>query len=62
MFEQADDLLSVEEACELLKIGRGAIYLLLADGRLKAFRNGRVWRIPKEAVIQYVCQSSRLTR
>ena len=62
MFEQADDLLSVEEACELLKIGRGAIYPLLADGRLKAFRNGRVWRIPKEAVIQYVRQSSRLTR
>lgn len=60
MFEQAEDLLTVLEACELLKIGRGAIYPLLATGQLKAFRNGRVWRIPKEAVIQYIRQSSGL--
>ena len=60
MFEQTEDLLTVLEACELLKIGRGAIYPLLATGQLKAFRNGRVWRIPKEAVIQYIRQSSGL--
>ena len=38
MFEQAEDLLTVPEACELLRIGRGAIYPLLASGQLKAFR------------------------
>lgn len=60
MFEQAEDLLTVSEACELLRICRGAIYPLLADGQLKAFRNGRVWRIPKEAVIQYIRKNSGL--
>lgn len=62
MFEQAEDLLTVLEACELLRIGRGAIYPLLASGQLKAFRNGRVWRISKEAVIQYVRRNSGLDR
>ena len=60
MFQDAEDLLTVEEACDLLRIGRGAMYPLLASGQLKAFRNGRVWRIPKEALIQYVKQSSCL--
>ena len=60
MFEYADDLLSVEETAELLKVGRGAIYPLLISGELKGFRNGRVWRIPKEAVVHYVRQKSKL--
>ena len=61
MFEHADDLLSVEETAELLKINRGAIYPLLAAGRLKGFRNGRVWRIPKEAVVRYIRNQAKLT-
>lgn len=60
MFEEAKDLLTVPEACTLLRMGRGAIYQLLVSGQLKAFRNGRVWRISKEAVIQYVRQNSGL--
>ncbi len=60
MFEQVEDLLTVPEACELLRIGRGAIYTLLASGQLKAFRNGRVWWISKEAIIQYIRQNSGL--
>lgn len=60
MFEQVEDLLTVPEACELLRIGRRAIYTLLASGQLKAFRNGRVWWISKEAIIQYIRQNSGL--
>lgn len=62
MFEQAKDLLTVQEACELLQIGRGAIDTLLASGHLKTFRNGRVWRISKEAIIQYIRQNSGLEK
>ena len=54
MLEHCDDFLTVEELCEVLKIGQNAAYALLNSGKLKAFRNGRVWRIPKEAVINYV--------
>lgn len=60
MFQNVEDLLTVEEACDLLRIGRGAMYALLANGRVKAFRNGRVWRIPKDSLVQYICQSSGL--
>ena len=55
MLESWDDFLTVEELCELLKIGYNAAYKLLNDGTIKAFRNGRVWRIPKQAVIDYTC-------
>ena len=61
MFQNAEDLLTVEEACDLLRIGRGAMYPLLASGQLKALRNGRVWRIPKDSLVQYVRQNSGLS-
>ena len=54
MLEGYDDLLSSEEACEALKIGKNALYELLASGTLKAYRNGRVWRVPKAAIEAYI--------
>ena len=50
MFEEYPDVLTVEEACEALRIGENAMYELLGSGKLKGYRNGRVWRIPKVAV------------
>ena len=60
MLEGYDDLLTTEEACEALKIGKNALYALLADGSLKAYRNGRVWRIPKAAVDEYIRTKAKL--
>lgn len=60
MLEGYDDLLTTEEACEALKIGKNALYALLADGSLKAYRNGRVWRIPKVAVEEYIRTKAKL--
>lgn len=53
MLESYDDFLTVDELCELLKIGHNAAYTLLNSGKIKAFRNGRIWRISKQAVIDY---------
>lgn len=60
MFEQYPDILTVEEVCEALRMGYNAVYELLNAGKLKAYKNGRVWRITKQALIQYVSESSRL--
>ena len=60
MFESYDDVLTVEEACEALKIGFNAIYGLLNTGKLRGYRNGRVWRIPKAALVEYIQNSSKL--
>lgn len=57
MLEQYDDILTVEETCELLKIGRNALYRLLSSRKIKAIRNGRVWRIPKASVQTYITDS-----
>ena len=54
MFEEYPDVLTVEEACEALRIGENAMYELLGSGKLKGYRNGRVWRIPKVAVQEYI--------
>lgn len=60
MLEQFDDLLTAEEACEALRIGKNALYRLLASQELKAYRNGRVWRIPRQAVEEYIRTQARL--
>lgn len=60
MLNQYDDLLTTDEACEALKIGKNALYALLKSGQLKAFRNGRVWRIPKDSLIEFIYSKSDL--
>ena len=60
MFESYDDVLTVEEGCEALKIGYNAMYELLNTGKLKGYRNGRRWRIPKAALVEYIQRSLKL--
>ena len=60
MLEMYDDLLTTEEACEAMKVGKNARYLLLSSGKPKGHRNGRVWRIPKDAVIEYIRGQAKL--
>lgn len=60
MLEAYDDLMTADEACEALKIGKNALYALLSAKTLKADRNGRVWRIPKQAVMEYILSQSHL--
>lgn len=54
MFEQYPDILTVEEVCEALRMGYNAVYEILNSGKLKAFKNGRVWRIPRESLKEFV--------
>ena len=61
MLNQSDDFLPVEEVCELLKIGHNAAYRMLNTGELKAIRNGRVWRIPKQAIIEFTKEKANLS-
>ncbi len=60
MFEGFDDLLTTEEACEALKIGRNAIYALLSSGELKGYRIGRTWKIPRPALKEFVFRQAKM--
>jgi len=62
MFNQYDDLLNVEELCEILSIGKNAAYDILNSGEIKAFKTGRIWKIPKIAVEDYILIKSGLKR
>ena len=61
MFENYDDILNVEEACEALKIGFNAMYELLNTGKIKGYRNGRVWRIPKAALVEFIREMAKMS-
>jgi|GEM_PF-182533 len=54
MFDKYDDLLNVEDLCEILMIGKNAAYTLLASGEQKAYRAGTRRKIPRESVTWYV--------
>ena len=60
MLSEYPDILTTEAACEALRIGYNALYDLLQSGKLKAYRNGRLWRIPKKSVIEYILEQSKL--
>lgn len=60
MLKDYPEILTTEEACEVLRVGYNALYELLQSGKLKAYRNGRVWRIPKQAIIEYIIAESKL--
>jgi len=60
MFEDFEDLLTAEEFAEMLSIGKNAVYKLLASGKVKCFRQDRIWKIPKEGAIQYIREQSHL--
>lgn len=61
MFEDYPDVLTVEEACDALRLGYNAIYVLLNTGRLKAYKNGRTWRIPRTALTQYILENAKIS-
>ena len=61
MLNEYPEILTTEEACEVLRVGYNALYGLLQSGKLKAYRNGRLWRIPKKSIIEYVIVQSKLS-
>ena len=51
-------LITVDELCEVLGISHNAAYQLLSSGKLKCFRIGRIWKIPRECVNDYIREQS----
>lgn len=48
------DVLLPEEAAVILQIGRNTIYRMLKDGTLKSMRIGKLYRIPKQYLLDYI--------
>ncbi len=54
MFEQYDDIFTINELAEALRIGSTQAYRLVRLQKIKAFKEGKDWKIPKTSVIQYI--------
>ena len=61
MFQNTyNDMISIDDLCEMLTIGKNTAYHLLKTKQIHAFKIGRIWKIPREAVSEYVLSQSRL--
>ena len=54
-----DEIISIDELMKLLQIGKNTAYKLLDSSEIKAFRIGKVWKIPKSAVQEYIDTKTR---
>ena len=54
----SSSLITVEELCEELLIGKNLAYKLLANGTIKGFRIGRIWKIPRQSINDFITQQS----
>ena len=60
MQENYAELITIDELCELLMIGRTTAYGLLRSKEINAFKIGKVWKISKASVEKYVKERSNL--
>ena len=54
MFEKYNDVMSVDEVCEALHICKSSTYKLLQLNLIGYKKIGRVYKIPKKCLIEYV--------
>lgn len=54
LFNGYKDIVSVNELCEMLNIGKNTAYELLQSGAIKSIKIGKVYKIPKKYVQEYI--------
>lgn len=60
MFEnEYAEIITVDELCEWLNIGKNTAYVLLNAGDIKAFKIKGFWKIPRGAVVEFINRKSK---
>lgn len=54
MFESYSEIIKIEELCRMLKISKNTAYELIRSGQVPARRIGRIYRIRKIDVINFM--------
>ena len=54
MYENIPEIMTLRECQQLLKVGKNTMLDLIHSGELSAFRIGNRWKIPKEAVVEFI--------
>ncbi len=55
----SEDLITVDEFCESLLIGKNLAYRLLGSGQINCFKINRIWKIPRSSVCEYIDNQCR---
>ena len=61
MFREFPDALTPQQVREMLGVGQRMTYALLRGGTIPSVRMGRLYRVPKVAVIDYLCSAAENT-
>ena len=56
-FENLPVVLQVKDLAEILSISQNTAYALVRSGQIRSIRTGRTYRIPKDAIIEYLNKS-----
>lgn len=62
MFDDYCDLLNLNDVCMILGIKSATAARLCREQKIRAFKVGREWRIPKIALEQYVYHESHYSK
>jgi len=59
MLDQYEEILTIDDLCEILMIGKNLAYQLLTEKKIKAFRIGKKWKIPKISVENFISENTQ---
>ena len=57
-----NELITVEELCQMLMIGKNMAYKLLNAGEIPCFKISREWKIPWKSVYEYIQHQCGINR
>lgn len=52
-------VISIEQLCHFLNIGKNVAYKLLTEGKISAFKIGRIWKIPRDSLLTFIHQHNQ---
>ena len=59
MFKQYPDVVDVKQVCKMLNLSRTKVYGLIKNGEIKRIPCGRIIKVAKVTVIDFVLQSAQ---
>jgi len=55
------EILTIEDLCLTLNIGKNTAYTLLQTQQIQAFKIGRTWKIPRRSLEKYIYSKSNFS-
>lgn len=57
--ERMDEVLTLTELMEILKVTRKTLQAYIQKGKIKAFKIGNNWRVTRESLLDYINRNTK---